>query len=453
MSRILIVDDEKSIIDSISMILKHESYEVDGCLDGFCAIQKVKNNQYDLILLDIKMPRMDGIEVLEKIMEINKELVVIIISGHGTIETAVEATKKGAYNFLQKPLPDLHELKLTIRNAIEYKKSKDELKRLRDKISEENKIIGSSEIIADLKELVNKYADLNLNILITGESGTGKGLIARQIHLKSQRADKPFIEINCANINEEKIDQELFGVFEGENIIPGKFEKAEGGTIYLDEIANLSTDIQSKLLNVIETNKITRQGSNIDIKLDVRFIFSSNRDLQEEVKNKNFREDFYHRINVLQIMLPPLRERPEDITGLVDYFNEKICNENNKNCKKFTDKAKILLKTFRWPGNVRELKNLIERLIFTVDLETIDAEDIELPGSRHLKEFNELFNKNMSLNDFQNESEKIFLIKMLNDYKYNITQTAEALQIQRSHMYKLMNKYNIPTPSRIKINE
>ncbi|MDZ4712114.1 MAG: sigma-54 dependent transcriptional regulator [bacterium] len=450
MPGILIVDDEQSIIDSISMILTNEGYEVESCLNGACAIQKAGSTDFDLILLDIKMPKMDGMEVLERVMQINKNSVVIMISGHGTIETAVEAIRKGAYNFLQKPLPDLYELKLTIKNAVDYKKSRDEIIRVRKEFRESNKIAGSSVKLKNILELVTKFSKLRSNVLITGESGTGKELIARQIHLDSDRADKPFVEINSANLTEENIERELFGENESGRILPGKLEQADGGTIYFDEISNLSNDAQSKLLKVIETNRITRAGSNTDVTLDVRFIFSSNRNLLDEVKDRRIREDFYHRINVLQINVPSLRERPEDINELVDYFSEKFCSENNIQKKKFTEKAKNLFLTFRWPGNVRELKNIVERLMITNDKEKIDYEDIELPGSKDLKEFMELFNKNVSLNEFQNESEKIFLLKMLNDYKFNITQAADAMQIQRSHVYKLMTKYNIPTPSKTK---
>ncbi|MCY7360877.1 MAG: sigma-54 dependent transcriptional regulator [Ignavibacteria bacterium] len=448
MSKILIVDDEESIIESISMVLSSEGYEIDSCLDGNCAIQKTSNIEYDLILLDIKMPKMDGIEVLEKIMDFNRNNIVIMISGHGTIDTAVEATKKGAYNFLQKPLPDLHELKLTIKNAINFKKSRDELKKVKNELKESNIIIGSSEKITAVKELINKFSKLNSNVLICGESGTGKELVARQIHFNSPRADKPFIEINSANLNDEIIDKELFGMIEHNNFVPGKFEQADGGTIFLDEISNMSLEIQSKLMNVIETNKISRVGSNMEILLDVRFVFATNKDLLEEVNEKRFREDFYHRINVLQINLPSLRARPDDVTLLSDYFLQKICKENNIPEKNITDKARSLLVTLRWPGNVRELKNLIERLVITVDKKSIDYEDIEITGSKHLKKFSELLNKDMALNDFQNESEKIFILKMLNDYKFNIKQTAEALQIQRSHLYNLLSKYEITKPGK-----
>lgn len=452
MGKILVVDDEQSIIDSMSMVLQSEGHDVDGCLNGQCALQKVLGTEYDLILLDIKMPRMDGMEVLEKIMDINKDLVVIMISGHGTIETAVEATKKGAYDFLQKPLPDLHELKLTIRNAIEYKKSKDQLRRVKKLFEESNRIIGKSEKILSVMELIRKFAPQNLNVLITGESGTGKEIIARQIHIDSERADKPFIVINSANLTEDKIDQELFGRVSDDSVKQGKFEQADGGTIFFDEISSLGIDIQAKLLEVIETNRIVRSGTTNDTYVNVRFIFATNVNPEEEIELKNLREDFFHRINVLRINVPPLRERVEDIPMLLDYFAERTEVEGNIAPKRFSQGAIDLLLSFRWPGNVRELKNLVERLIITTDKDVIEADDIELPGTKHLKEFSEMFNKNMSLNDFQNESERIFILKMLNDYKYNISQTASALHIQRSHLYKLMTKYNIPTPSKIKEN-
>ena len=451
MQRILIVDDEQNILDSLSLILTYNNYDVDTCLEGFTAIEKVKSFDYDLILLDIKMPRMDGIEVLEKIMEINKDNVVIMISGHGNIETAVEATKKGAYNFLQKPLPDLHELKLTIKNAIEYKKSKEELKNYRQALLDSNKIVGRSKEVENVADLILKYADIKPNVFITGESGTGKMLVARQIHLHSSRSDKPFININCANLTEDNADEELFGLYEDKVLKRmGQLENAQGGMILFDEISNLSLEVQSKILRVIEENKFTRIGKSDEINIDVRFMFSTNKDIESEIKDGNFRDDLFHRINVLRINIPPLRERPEDIEQLIKFFSGQICKAYNVKPKEFTEQALNKLKTFRWPGNVRELKNLIERLIFSVDKKVIDADDIEIPGTKHSKFLNDLINKNMSLNEFQNESEKIFIMKMLNDYKYNVTQTAEALKIQRSHMYKLMNKYNIPLPSKVK---
>jgi len=394
---------------------------------------------------------MDGIEVLERIKELDEDIIVIMISGHGNIETAVEATKKGAYNFIEKP-PDLHEMKIIIKNALEYRNSKLELKRLKNELIESNKIIGSSEEIANINELIKKYAVSDSNIFITGESGTGKILVAKQLHLNSKRADKPFININCAAITENNIDLELFGIY-SENIPVkiGKFEEVKGGTILFDEVTNLSNDVQSRILKVIEENKYSVSGKNDEIAIDARFLFSTNRDILTEISEMRFREDLYHRMNVLLINIPPLRERPGDIGDLIKYYTEIICKSYNIHQKTFSNESMNFLMTLRWPGNVRELKNLIERLIFSVDKNIIEVDDIEIPETKHSKFLNELINKNMPLNDFQNESEKIFIMKMLNDYKYNISQTAEALQIQRSHLYKLMNKYNIPLPSKIKM--
>jgi len=450
MGKILIVDDEQNIIDVLSLVLTSEKHAVDTCLEGFSAIEKVKANKYDLVLLDIKMPRMDGLEVLEKILEIDKSLIVIMISGHGTFETAVEATKKGAYNYIQKP-PDLDELKIAIKNAIEFKKSRDEIEELKNELIESNKIIGKSPAILDILEKIKKYSDLDLNVTVYGESGTGKMLVAKQLHLNSKRSDKPFVVANCANLSDDNADSELFGVFENGVLKQnGLLAEAKSGCFLFDEISSLSLDVQSKILKVIEENKFTRAGQNEETLLDTRFIFTTNRNLEVEISEGRFREDLFHRINVLQISIPPLRDRTEDISEFVKYFTEQICRAYNVNHKEFSDNAVKHLSTFRWPGNVRELKNTIERMIFDIDKNVIDEEDIDIPGTKHSKEINDLLNKNFTLNEFQNESEKLFLLKMLKDYKYNIVHTAEALKIQRSHLYKLLSKYNIPTPSKIK---
>ncbi len=450
MNRILIVDDEQNILDVLTLVLTSEKYNIDTSKDGFSAIEKVKKNKYDLVLLDIKMPRMDGLEVLDKILEIDKNLIVIMISGHGTFETAVEATKKGAYNFIQKP-PDLEELKLEIRNALEFKKSREELEALRKELIESNNIIGTSEAINDIKDRIKKYSDLDLNLMIYGESGTGKMLVAKQLHLNSNRSEKPFIIVNCANLSDEKAEEELFGIYENEELMRvGKLYEAQGGYFLFDEISSLSLDVQAKILKVIEEKKYSLPRQKEEINLDVRFIFTTNKNLEVEISEGRFREDLFHRINVLQIIIPPLRDRAEDIEILAKTFTEQICKAYNINKKVFTEKAIEHLKSFRWPGNVRELKNTLERLIFDIDKNIIDEEDIEIPGTKHSKLLNDLLNKNLTLNDFQNESEKIFIQKMLRDYKYNIVHTAEALKIQRSHLYKLLSKYNIPTPSKIK---
>lgn len=453
MVKVLIVDDEQNIVDSLRLILEHEGYSTDSCNDGYSAIEKITDNDYELVLLDIKMPGLDGLETLEKVKQIKPDVVVIMISGHGTIETAVESTKKGAYNFLQKPFPDLPELKIIFKNAIDFKKSRDEIKRLKSGLSEGIELIGTSKEILEVNELIDKYVKVDSNIFISGESGTGKDIIARQLHYKSARAENAFVKINCANISNDKIDVELFGLFEsGKLVMKGKIEEANGGTIYFDEVSNLSLDAQSKLLKVIEENKMTRSGYNKEVSLDLRYIFSTNKDMQQEIADGRFREDLFHRMNVLRINIPSLRERQEDIQILAEYFIDLISKANDVPAKKFSPQALSTLKSFRWPGNVRELKNFIERLIFSLDKTEIEVDDIEYPGTKHNKIISDLVNKNMSLNDFQNETEKIFISKMLNDYKYNVSKTAEALSIQRSHLYKLMSKYNIPLPSKMKDN-
>lgn len=449
--RILIVDDEVSIVESLSLILRHADYSVDCSYDGVSALKMFNENNYDLILLDIKMPKMDGMEVLENIMKLNSEQLVIMISGHGNIETAVEATKKGAYYFLEKPLPDISELLIIIKNALELKQSKDELAKYKLELLASNKLIGKSKDMQSVRELIDKFKDLDLNLLITGESGTGKLLIANQIHYNSKRSENPFVIINCATLKGSNVDEELFGlVEEGMLKIKGKLEEAEGGTILFDEISNINTEIQSKLLKVIDEAKYTRVGDSKVRNTNVRFLFTTNKDLPFEISEGRFRDDFYHRINVMNINITPLRERTEDIKELTEYFINQVCTTYNISLRKFSDSALQKLTSFRWTGNVRELKNFIERIIFTVDSNVVEEEDIEVPETKHTKELNDLLNKNLSLNEFQNESERIFLLKVLKDYKYNISQTAEGLKIQRSHMYKLMTKYNIPTPTKTK---
>ncbi len=448
MARILIVDDEISIAESFNMVLLNDNFEIDTSLDGLDALKKIRQKDYDLIFLDIKMPKMDGIEVLEKLMEFNRDLIVIMISGHATIETAVESTKKGAYDFLEKPF-GLDELDIKIKNALKYKKSKDELKKIKEEILKSFEIIGVSPQINKVRELIKKYSNLDLNILITGESGTGKMLVARQIHINSQRSEYPFITLNCANINDENVDTELFGKYDKERIISkGKLLDAEEGSILFDEVSCLSNEVQSKLLKVIEERKFSVSGLSKEVNLNSRFLFSTNQDLETLINENRFRSDLYHRINVLNIDIPPLRERTEDIPVLAEYFIKQTSVFYNIKEKHITESAKEKLMGLRFPGNVRELKNLIERIVFTVDKDSIDADDISLPDTRHSKYFSELMNRNMTLNDFQNESEKFYILKMLNDYKYNIKHTADALKIQRSHLYKLMNKYKIPLPSK-----
>lgn len=446
MGKILIVDDEAGIVETFKLVLEDTGFEIDSCLDGFSALEKIRTTDYDVVFLDIKMPKMDGIEVLEKAMEFNKDLVVIMISGHGTVETAVESTKKGAYDFLEKPF-GLALLNMKFRNAVKLKKTRDEIRKYREEILRSNVIFGVSESVNDLKQRIKNFSDLELNVLITGESGTGKTLTAKLIHYNSKRSEKPFININCAGLNQDNIEFELLGKFEnGKPFSKGKLIEADEGTVLFDEVANLSVESQMLIFKVIEEKKFIRAGESGETFVNARFIFTTNRDIEILIQENLFRSEFYHRINVLNINIPPLRERIDDIPVLIKNFNSQISRLHNIREKRFSDGAIEILKTLRYPGNVRELRNLVERLVFTVNKSVIDTDDIELPETRHTRSFSELLNKNMSLNEFQNESEKIFLVKMLNDYDYNISRTADALKIQRSHLYKLINKYNIPKP-------
>ncbi len=379
MSRILVVDDEQAIRKALKEILEYEKHEVDLAKDGFEAIEKVKNNQFDLILLDIKMPKIDGIEVLQKIQAINPELPIIIITGHGTVDTAVEALKKGAYDFLEKPL-DLNRLLVAVRNALEKKDLVKETKRLRRKIHKTYELIGESEAISKVKAIVDRVAPTDARVLIIGENGTGKEIVARMLHEKSKRADGPFVEVNCAAIPSELIESELFGHEKGAftsayKSRKGKFELANGGTIFLDEIGDMSLAAQAKVLRVLEEQKLTPVGSNKEVKIDVRVIAATNKNLKEEIKKGNFREDLYHRLSVIIIEMPTLNDRLEDIPLLVDYFIKIAAEEYHMPAKSITDEAIKELQKIKWTGNIRELKNVVERLMILGN-NPITAEDV-----------------------------------------------------------------------------
>ncbi len=364
--KVLVIDDEKAILKAIKDILEYEKYQVDTALDGFEGVEKFKKDNYDIVLCDIKMPKMDGIETLEKIHEIDRDVPVIMITGHGIVETAVEALKKGAYDFLEKPL-DLNRLLVSLRNATERKELVKETKILRKKIGKRYEMIGESEAIKKVKEMIERVAPTDARVLITGENGTGKEIVARMIHEKSNRASGPFVEVNCAAIPSELIESELFGHEKGaftsaHKKRQGKFEIANNGTIFLDEIGDMSLAAQAKVLRVLEENKITPVGSNKEIKIDVRVIAATNKNLLEEIKKGNFREDLYHRLSVIIIHLPTLNERIEDIPLLADYFLRLLAEEYNTPVKKITDEAIAELQKMKWTGNIREFRNVIERL-------------------------------------------------------------------------------------------
>lgn len=380
MADILIIDDEKAIRKTLTEILSFEGYKLDEAADGEEGLKKFKDKSYDVVLCDIKMPKIDGLEFLQKAGEINADTPIIMISGHGNIETAVEAVKKGAYDFISKP-PDLNRLLITIRNAMEKTSLVTETKVLKRKVSRVQEMIGSSAPIQRIKDTIDKVAPTDARILITGENGVGKELVARWVHEKSNRSTGPLVEVNCAAIPTELIESELFGHEKGSFTSAikqriGKFEQANGGTLFLDEIGDMSLSAQAKVLRALQEGKITRVGADKDINVDVRVIAATNKDLLKEVEDKNFRLDLYHRLSVILIHVPSLNERRDDIPVLVDQFLEDICSDYGIAKKNIEDDAIELLKKYDWTGNIRELRNVVERLVI-LSAKTVTGEDVK----------------------------------------------------------------------------
>ena len=380
MAKILIIDDEKSIRSTLREILEYEKYEVEEAEDGELGLELLGKNEFDAVLCDVKMPKLDGIEVLEKTHNMGKDTPFIMISAHGTIETAVEATKKGAFDFIQKP-PDLNRLLLTVRNALDQSTLVTETKVLKKKVSKTYDIVGDSNAIKQVIETIDKVAPTEARVLIQGANGTGKELVARWIHEKSNRAGGPLVEVNCAAIPAELIESELFGHEKGAFTSAvkqrrGKFEQANGGTLFLDEIGDMSLSAQAKVLRALQENKISRVGGDKEIKVNVRVVAATNKDLKKEIEEKKFREDLYHRLSVILIQVPLLSERTEDIPLLVDRFLEDIAAEYGSAKKSITEKAIKELQKQPWTGNIRELRNVIERLVIMCSAE-IDVEDVQ----------------------------------------------------------------------------
>ena len=382
MAKILIVDDDRSIRKTLRDILEFEKYDIDEAVDGLECIVKIKQTTYDVIILDVKMPRMDGMEAIEKIQNISPDTPVVMISGHGNIDTAVEAVKKGAFDFIQKP-PDLNRLLITLRNALDKSSLITEKKVLQRKVSgsKVQEIIGESEGIALIKSTIEKVAPTDARVLVTGQNGTGKELVARWIHQQSKRKDYPIIEVNCAAIPSELIESELFGHEKGSFTSAikqrlGKFEQAHGGTLFLDEIGDMSMSAQAKVLRALQESKITRVGGEKDLTVDVRVIAATNKDLRAEIAKGHFREDLYHRLAVIIIKVPSLNERAADIPELVKHFIAIVCDEYNTSHKKIEPAAIKLLQKVNWTGNIRELRNVVERLII-LSGSTITAKDVE----------------------------------------------------------------------------
>ncbi len=380
MAKILIIDDERSIRNTLRDILESEKYTIDDAEDGMIGLEKIKQNEYDVILCDIKMPRLDGMEVLSKSLEIT-DTPVIMISGHGTIDTAVDAIKKGAYDYISKP-PDLNRLLVTIRNAMDKSKLITETKVLKKQVNKKWEMVGESSAILDVKAMIEKVAPTNARVLITGENGTGKELVARALHEQSTRTKSPFIEVNCAAIPSELIESNLFGHEKGSFTSAikqrkGNFELAHGGTLFLDEIGDMSLSAQAKVLRALQENKIMRVGGEKDISVDVRVIAATNKDLNDEIANKRFREDLYHRLSVILIHVPPLRERSDDIPLLANHFLEEISLQAGKAMMQITDEAIKELQKIEWTGNIREFRNVLERLAILCE-KVITDEDVKI---------------------------------------------------------------------------
>jgi DNA-binding NtrC family response regulator len=367
MSKILVIDDERAIRNTLKEVLEYEKHEVDLAEDGPSGLELFNANSYDIVLCDIKMAKMDGIEVLQKICETSTDVPVVMISGHGNIDTAVEAIKKGAFDFLEKPL-DLNRLLITIRNATDKSTLITQTQVLKNKVSKMYEIVGESESIIKVKEMIDRVAPTEARILITGANGTGKELVAHQIHEKSNRAKGPFVEVNCAAIPSELIESELFGHEKGSFTSAikqriGKFEQANGGTLFLDEIGDMSLSAQSKVLRALQENKITRVGSDKDIHVNVRVVAATNKNIRKEIENNTFREDLYHRLSVILIHVPTLNERHDDIPILAEHFNSVICGEYGMSKKIIRKDAINELQKIEWTGNIREFRNVLERLI------------------------------------------------------------------------------------------
>ena len=451
MQSILIVDDEKSIRESLTGILQDEGFTPTSVDNGEKAIEKISEDKPDLILLDIWMPGMDGLETLTKIRDIYPDQLVVMMSGHGTIETAVRSTKLGAYDFIEKPL-SLEKVLLCIQNAVKIGQLVEENRELKAKIGKENEMIGSSKLIRELKKQIKIAAPTSGWILITGENGTGKELVARSIHHNSRRHDKPFVEVNCAAIPEELIESELFGHEKGSftgatTQRRGKFDQAHQGTLFLDEIGDMSLKTQAKVLRILQEHKFERVGGNKTIEVDVRVIAATNKDLEKEISGGQFREDLYYRLNVIPFHVPPLRERKSDIPDLATHFLEYFCSKESRETKNLDEDAMQAIQEYSWPGNVRELKNLIERLVIMSPGNTITRGQLpqSIFGKQQLASTDQS-SITLSADTYRSakeEFEKEFLVQKLEENDWNISRTAEAIEIERSNLHRKIKSYGI----------
>jgi two-component system, NtrC family, nitrogen regulation response regulator NtrX len=448
-SRILVIDDEAEIRRSVRMILEYEGYEVIEASSGPEGVTLVERESPDLVFLDIKMPGMDGLDALQRIKASKETLPVVIISGHGTVTTAVEATKAGAFDFIEKPLASERVL-VTIRNALDQTRLRDENTSLKRAVEVRHQMVGETPALRQVWDAIKRAAPTNATVLLLGESGSGKELVARSIHRNSLRSRDRFVQVNCAAIPEELIESELFGHEKGsftgatEKQI-GKFEQADRGTIFLDEVGDMSAKTQAKVLRVLQEGEVERLGSARTINVDVRVIAATNKDLEAEIEKGNFREDLYFRLSVIPIRVPPLRDRREDIPALVRHFADLFSRDNNRRPQRFTAAALEYMQKARWKGNVRELKNTVERLIIMTPGDTIDVDDLrdvvrlDQKGAAPEPEKE----RPGTLREFKESAERTFLVGKLRENNWNISKTAEVIGTPRSNLYKKLEQYGI----------
>jgi two-component system nitrogen regulation response regulator NtrX len=448
-NRVLIVDDEAGIRQALKQVLEYEDLEVRVAASGGEAITVYSEFRPHLVFLDVKMAGLDGLETLTRLRDLDPRAQIVMISGHGTIATAVEATQRGAFDFLEKPL-DTDRLLLTVRNALAHAELIGENARLRDAVDSRYQMVGTSAALQAVRELIGKVGPTAARVLITGENGTGKELVARGLHEESPRRDQAFVEVNCAAIPSELIESELFGHMKGSFTgafadRAGKFEQADGGTLFLDEVGDMSLSAQAKLLRVLQEGVVTRIGGSKSIQVDVRVLAATNKDLEGEIAEQRFREDLLYRLNVVPIEVPPLRERIEDIPALVAHFAEALSASAGVPGKKFAEDAVARLQARAWPGNIRELRNAVERALILAPGKVVTATDIErlLPGADGGGAAPATPGGAHTFETFKQEAEKNFLIQQLREHDWNVSETARALKMPRSNLYKKIERYGL----------
>jgi two-component system nitrogen regulation response regulator NtrX len=449
MARILVIDDESGIRGALTQLFDYEGHEVRQAEDGRAGISEASSFNPDLIFLDVKMPGMDGLDVLARLREDDPSAVVVMISGHGTIDTAVEATRKGAYDFLEKPL-DTDRLLVTLRRALELKGLTESVADLRSQVEQRYEVVGTSHGVREVLERVERVAPTEARVLVTGENGTGKELVARAIHRLSPRSEAPFVEVNCAAIPSELIESALFGHIKGSFTgavadQAGKFEQADSGTLFLDEIGDMSLDAQAKVLRALEQGVITRVGGSKPVEVDVRVVAATNKDLEEEIDEGRFREDLFYRLNVVPIHLPALRERREDVPMLIQHFVEVMTRRDGMAAKPFESAAVQKLQALSWPGNVRELRNTVERLLILATGPVVRADDVDALASGRTSgrglDGGLMATENFA--EFKDGAERAYIMQKLRQNDWNVAETARRIDMPRSNLYKKIEKYGL----------